>query len=173
MGSKQSGTWVWVIFATDKDGVMNRVTKERWAKMRDKIWWIAKQVDLVDEYMPVEREDISMESADYPERIIHFKTTERIMGFLVYVAQTYTVMVLYLKGIYLTLNLWKCGQDIEGWTILKLEQDNAELYDKQPPKFVKCVPWLKYDIAALIELTAKEDPLTFQYALVILRLSTW
>ena len=39
-----------------------------------------------------------------PDGMIPFKTLERVIGFLVYVAQTYTSMVQYFKGIYLTLN---------------------------------------------------------------------
>ena len=80
------------------------------------------------------------------------------MGFLVYIAQTYAPMVPYLKGIYLTLNSWRYRRDKESWKISKLDCDNAELRDEQPPKFVKCVPCLKYDITALMELTAKDDP---------------
>ena len=46
---------------------------------------------------------------------------------------------------------------MEGWAISKLDCDNANLRDKQLLKFVKCVPHLKYDIAALMKLTAKDD----------------
>ena len=40
---------------------------------------------------------------------IHFKTMERFTDFLVYIAGMYTMLVLYLKGIYLTLNSWHPG----------------------------------------------------------------
>ena len=59
-------------------------------------------------------------------------------------------MILYLKGMF--------GRNEEGWTIPKANCDDAKLRDEYPPKFVKCVPRLKCDIAALIELTAKDSP---------------
>ena len=36
--------------------------------------------------------------------------------------------------------------------------DNADLQDKQQPKYVKCVLHLKCDVVALTELTAKDGP---------------
>ena len=89
--------------------------------------------------------------------MIPFKTLERIVGFLVYVAQTYTSMVPYLKGIYLILNSWRHGQDAKEWTIPKAYW-NAELRDDQPPKYVKWVPRLKCDVVALMKVIAKEAP---------------
>ena len=67
-------------------------------------------------------------------------------------------MVPYLKGIYLTLNSWRHGQDSDGWKSLKAYCNDAELRDTQPLKYVKCVPRLKYDFVALVKLTAKEAP---------------
>ena len=59
---------------------------------------------LVDEFTPME-EEVSMEEHQMcPNGEIPFKQSEHIVGFLVYVSQTYTCMVPYLKGIYLTLN---------------------------------------------------------------------
>ena len=77
---------------------------------------------------------------DCPDGQIPFKQLERIVGFLVYVSQTYTCMVPYLKGIYLTLNSWQHGCDKEGWVIPKQLWDEMEEMDGTPPLFVKCVP---------------------------------
>ena len=67
-------------------------------------------MNFLDEYMSTEWEYILMENVSHPKGIIHFKTTEQIVGFLVNVVQTYTAMDLYLTEIYLTLNSWKYGK---------------------------------------------------------------
>ena len=36
-----------------------------------------------------------------------------------YVAQTYTLLFTYLKGIYLTLNVWRIGRDKEVWMTIE------------------------------------------------------
>ena len=38
-------------------------------------------------------------------------------GFLVYVTRTYPAMVPYLKGFHLTIEMWQCEQDAEGWKL--------------------------------------------------------
>ena len=93
-----------------------------------------------------------------PEGEIPFKQLERIVGFLVYVSQTYTCMVPYLKGIYLTLNSWRNGCDKDGWVIPKQLRDEMEELDGLPPPFVQCVTRLKYDVEALMFLTCRSDP---------------
>jgi hypothetical protein len=39
-------------------------------------------------------------------------------GFLVYVTRTYPPMIPYLKGFHLTIEMWRVGQDAEGWKLL-------------------------------------------------------
>ena len=56
-------------------------------------------MDGLDEYTSTEREGVSIDITGCPLGMINFKSTEQIVGFLVYVAQTYTSMVPYLKGI--------------------------------------------------------------------------
>jgi hypothetical protein len=36
-------------------------------------------------------------------------------GFLVYVTRTYPAMIPYLKGFHLTIEMWRCGSNAEGW----------------------------------------------------------
>ena len=74
---------------------------------------------LVDVFTTIEEEGSTGERNDCPEGEIQFKQLEHIVGFLVYVSQTYTCMVPYLKGIYLTLNSWRHGRDEDGWAIPK------------------------------------------------------
>ena len=137
---------------------MKSVTDEWWIKMRNNTWWIIEQLGEVDIYTLVEWEYVITYALDYLKGIIHFKTTEHIVGFFVYVAQTYTSMVLYLKGIYLALNSWRQGQDEDEWIIPKLQGDAANLLDEQLPNIVKFVTQLKYNIVALMEFTTKDDP---------------
>jgi len=95
---------------------------------------------------------------------LHFKSLERNVGFIVYVAMTYTSMIQYLKGIYLTLNSWRGDRNKHGWREIKkrkldLEtgQVSPEIYDL-PPTWVSAVTRLKSDVGALMELTRLEEP---------------
>ena len=45
-------------------------------------------------------------------------------GFLVYVTRTYPVMVPYLKGFHLIIEMWHGGQDADGWK-LKERDDSS------------------------------------------------
>ena len=92
---------------------------------------------------------------------IHYKTTEQLVGFIVYVAQTYTNLFPYLKGIYLTLNSWRKGRDSEGWLKLemkRLRRLNRIEPDGKPPVWVEIMPQFYTDIAALMDLTKYKDP---------------
>ena len=82
------------------------------------------------------------------------------MGFLVYVAGTYTMFTSYLKGIYLTLNSWRPGRTADGWPLPGFERDLVEVAKDHlvPPTWVTIVPRLKSDLEALLELTSYVDP---------------
>ena len=64
-------------------------------------------------------EDQSSESEWKVDR----KELERDVGFLVHVCMTYENMMPYLKGFYLTLNLWRGQRNQEGW---KADQEDWE-----------------------------------------------
>ena len=68
-----------------------------------------------DKFTPESFDNISAECHSSDVNLIHFKTTEKLVGFIVYVCQTYKYLVPYLKGIYLTLNSWRGGRDNDGW----------------------------------------------------------
>ena len=95
--------------------VTNSVTQERWEKMRNKIWWLAKQIRIVDCFTTDMFKDVLLKAECVPRDNIHYKTMESLIRFIVYVSLMYTRLTLYLKGIYLTLNSWRSGQDDEGW----------------------------------------------------------
>ena len=81
--------------------------------------------------------------SDPPKGHIHFKTAESIVGFLVYVAMTYSSLMPYLKGLYLSLNSWRKNRDNEGWKLSgkrKRETLKRVDIDSKPPVWVKTVP---------------------------------
>ena len=84
-----------------------------------------------------------------------------MVGFIVYVSQTYTSLTPYLKGIYLTLNIWRQGRNQEGWLTSEAKK-KARLGTKEPdgdpPKFVRMVPRFFTDIQVLVSLTAMDSP---------------
>jgi hypothetical protein len=82
------------------------------------------------------------------------------VGFMVYVSMTYTSLIPYLKGIYLTLNSWRPDRDKEGWKDPKFNPEvNSRKHKKEKvPKWVEVVPTLKHDLQALLELTQHAHP---------------
>ena len=104
IGSQQPGPWAGSVVSSHREVVTKSVTKERWTKVQHKIRWIASQVGLIDQYSATVDEKILPSEKAPRKGMIHFKTLEKFVGFLVYVAQTYTTFVPYLKGLYLTLN---------------------------------------------------------------------
>ena len=98
------------------------MTDERWRKTQEKIRWLGKQVGLTDEFTE-SVDPVAISEARPGVDVIHYKTTESVVGFLVYVSQTYTMMVPYLKGVYLTLNSWRKGRDKNGWMTKKARME--------------------------------------------------
>jgi hypothetical protein len=69
----------------------------------------------------------------------------------VYVAMTYTCIIPFLKGIYLTLNSWRGNQNKEGWkeTNRRKREDKrlqVPTECKNPPEWVSLVARLKLDM---------------------------
>jgi hypothetical protein len=100
---------------TDGNAVCKGVTKERWMKLQSKIRWIRKQIKLSNGFSKTDDSEMGEDSAESDESVLHFKSLEKNVGFIVYVAMTYTSMIPYLIGIYLTLNSWRRNRDKEGW----------------------------------------------------------
>ena len=85
---------------------------------------------------------------------------DSIRRFLVYVSRTYMDTNHYLKGVHLTLEIWKPYRDEEGWRlqgeVLKIAEvegkwENIEEVDK--PTLVMRFPRLKCDLIALGRIT--------------------
>ena len=122
--------------------------------------WLAQHVRLWDAHPSPEEDVPAHTNGKPPPGTIHFKTTERFVGFLVYVSGTYTMFVLYLKGIYLTLNSWRPGRTTDGWPLPGFERDLSEVvkYDLVLPIWVKIVPRLESDLETLLKLTGYKKP---------------
>lgn len=115
----------------------------------------------MDNFTSTNFDDIGTECESKITGNIHYKTTERLMRFIVYVAQTYTSIFPYLKGIYLTLNLWKKGRDSEGWLKPEakfLRRFNLVEPNGKPPAWVHIMPLFHTNIKALMELTNYKAP---------------
>jgi hypothetical protein len=159
--SQRPGAWAGATIAADTEVVTKAVTQERWEKLQHKIRWIAKQLGLTDKYTPENFDDVSPEVDRGAEGMIHFKTTEQFVGFVVYVSMTYKSLVPYLKGIYLTLNSYRPDRDEWGWGIPQKKVKGAprpNLPYEKPPEWVEVKPRLKHDMQALMELTRHDEP---------------
>jgi hypothetical protein len=145
---------------SDGDVVTKGVTQERWEKLQYKIRWIANQIGLRDKYTQDEFGRVSQGEDITPEGKIHFKTTEQFVGFIVYVSMTYTSVIPYLKGTYLTLNSWRPDRDKEGWKDPKFNPElNSRKHKREKVlRWVEVVPRLKHDLQALLELTQHAHP---------------
>ena len=116
----------------------------------------------MDKYTPNSFEDVRPGAKEAPKGFIDYKTTESFVGFIVYVAQTFTCLAPYLKGIYLTLNSYRGGRDAEGWLNPEAKlavRLGVKEPDGDPPQFVHRVPRFVIDLQALVELTALDTPL--------------
>jgi hypothetical protein len=132
-------------------------------KLQSKIRWIGKQLELDDDYPKKADGDMGESDLESIKSSLHFKSLESNVGFIVYVAMTYTLMIPYLKGIYLTLNLWMDNRNEEGWKEFRKRKQECnpeeEVIEREnPPDWVSPVPRLKTDIKALMEFSCLEDP---------------
>ena len=163
-----SGAWAGaVVHITDEHGVIVLTSQDKWDRLKGIVAkWIAR-LEAGEEMLP------------HSEML-----SDR--GFLVYVTQPYPALVPYLKGIHLTLEMWRGGRDEEGWKLkpspaspAPTEEDDwefvaeeaahedAALLDEKtvaPPPvgpasgLTKAVPRLAEDLKALRELTDSAKP---------------
>jgi hypothetical protein len=135
--------------STGKDGVSVSVSsQERWDKAKEMIKATKDEIKADD---------------DWSRR----KDLESRRGFLLYLTQTYPVMVPYLKGVHLIIDGWRKGRDSEGLKCLgreaRKEMKKGTYEDPatppKAPKRVKAKPRLKgYDVPALTKLFESEAP---------------
>ena len=178
-GSQCPGAWIGSVVFTDQNCTHSFLSQKCWSKARELIVWLS------DQYKKYGGFD--------------FTPFGSARGFLVYVSFTYNCVIPFLKGIHLTADAWRPGQDSEGWKIWKAttrpppilasaplpddmhhylenlsnepdDEDVAEKFwdewnhfddpdfvdsfqtsvlEQKPPQFLKAVPWVHFDLAAL------------------------
>ena len=138
--SQNAGAWAGSIVRTNDTEVGILVSEERWTKTRQ---MIRKWVDKLrkDQYQKLDLKEL---------------VSDR--GFLIYVTRTYKPMVLYLKGIHLTIDGWRKNRDTDGWkhiTRYLAGEDTSPFLESEDeyPDFVCPVPRLRSDLEALVKLT--------------------
>lgn len=97
----QAGAWTGTIFKISKESITKSVSREKWEKGRSMVRHLWELVS----------------NGDISRPILDRKTLERETGFLNHLSMTFEVMTPYLKGFYLTLNLWRQGRDAEDWKV--------------------------------------------------------
>jgi hypothetical protein len=101
----KAGDWADTVIHTNMYQVCVKVTQRRWDKTRKMvrdIWY-----DFIDRRKEVLSEVMGEDSAGG----LDHKQLELRQGFLVYLAQVYPSLVPYLKGIHLTLDVWRSGRN--------------------------------------------------------------
>ena len=94
-----SGAWAGaVVHITEEHGVIVLTSQDKWDRLKAIIAKWSSRLDAGEDMLP------------HAELL-----SDR--GFLVYVTQPYPAMVPYLKGIHLTLEMWRGGRDAEGWKL--------------------------------------------------------
>jgi hypothetical protein len=134
----------------DETGVYKLVTEVRWEKTRRKIRWFASYLGLVPK--DDDNEQLEKDRKACPWGHLPHKTAESYQGFLVYVSQTYSVMVPYLKGIQMTIDSWRPHRDADGWKNTSTVEARCETAEQEkPPRSVKTVLRLKQDLEVLLD----------------------
>jgi len=143
--SKHAGVWAGSVVFADEKGVGVNCTQEKWEKTKAYLSVINAEMKVND--------------------VLHHKTLERQRGFLIYVTRTYPIMVLYLKGIHLTLDSWRTGRDSEGWRMTMSELHHhfgeSDIVDNAPsgaPEYVYPATRLEADITTLLIMTSDSTP---------------
>ena len=146
--SQQPGAWAGLLITASQAGVGVLVSVERWRRTQEIISSIEDE----------------MSAGPF---LLH-KPLERARGFLVYIARTYPTMIVpYLKGIHLTLEMWQGNQDANGWKHVGAWEwefmavnDEAAVHPTVAPVKVQAAGRLGADIQALVSLTSMEFPPT-------------
>ena len=114
--SQTPGAWAATVVSTVDGVVMKFITQEAWNKAKARVKYLAyyagcdvnkNEVDFsLEEELKLKPKGIGL--------YIH-KIAEKYRGYLIHIAATYEAIVPYLKGLHLTLDVWREGRDDEGW----------------------------------------------------------
>ena len=163
--SKSPGAWAGSVQHVSENAVSKAVTQEKWDKART----IIKRYTEGFQHSPTPA--------------FSHKQMQRDVGFLVHVAMTFSSLMPFLKGFYLTMNAWRGGRNKDGWKLSSKEwiaqlqpklsdadvdtlcgftegdeQDSNGNHHDNPPKTVHPVPRLRTDVKAIATLLGTEKP---------------
>jgi hypothetical protein len=85
-----------LVLQTDKGQVCLLVSKDKWEKTRTLLAEV--------------RELLTLQPLTLPQ-----KRLEQIRGYLVHIAQTYSMFASYLLGLHMTIDFWRPNQDQDEW----------------------------------------------------------
>ena len=94
--SKEPGAWAGAMCLSKPDGLYVTCTKAKWEKAKAMVTHWRSAV------------------AESKGKVLDAKKMEQDVGFLVHISRTFPAIFPYLKGFYLTLNLWRKGRTDEG-----------------------------------------------------------
>ena len=150
--SQKSGACIGAVFRSDDEVIGILISQEKWNKVKS---IIAKWMEVLKE----------------PNALLNRKDLERDRGFLVHISMAYPTFTPYLKGLHLTLEMWRPDRDPEGWKLPKNDwarlqvhfvehgMDPIQLPDySDAPDLVERAPRLEKDLLALETLTRDVTP---------------
>jgi hypothetical protein len=140
-GSRRPGAWAGSIVEATNHGVYITVSQEKLEKSQRYIG------EALGELLGLRDDSLD------------FKSLESKRGFLIYVTRTYPSMVPYLKGMHLTLDLWRPNRDEEGWKLPSRDQKCFGHESQGPPnRVIRARRW-RADLEALKTLFGSATPL--------------
>ena len=96
--ARNAGAWVGTIFRSDKETIGILASQEKWDRGKAIIeQWLTH---LIVEMAMLNRKELECDR-----------------GFMVHLSQVYPALVPYLKGIHLTLEMWRLNRDSHGWKL--------------------------------------------------------
>ena len=151
--SQRTGAWIGAIFRSDDSNIGILTSQEKWDRAKG---IIAKWKDTL------------LDKGCYLNR----KELEKDRGFLVHLRMVYPSITPYLKGLHLTLEMWRPDRDSQGWKLPRNDWARLQAhliekgYDaeavpssyKDAPELVKRAPRLEKDIVALEALLKDDHP---------------
>ncbi|KAL7569426.1 hypothetical protein ACA910_009612 [Epithemia clementina (nom. ined.)] len=137
---QRPGAWAGVVCGTRPSRLYVSVTQEKWDKTKQEIQ------HLMEEVQHAQGKGLG--------HMLH-KVLEQVAGFLYHVARAVPTIKIYLAGVYATLNTWRPDRDEDSW---KIGQFKVEYDSSAPPKKVRMVKQMIFDVQALNKLTSSPMP---------------
>ena len=143
--TQRPGAWAGAVCGTAPDRPFISVTQEKWEKTQREISRLRSEID-------------GIESAT-PRGTVQRKVLEEVAGFINHVGRAYPTLLLYLNGVYATINVWRPDRDEDGWKVNHHETNSRYSGSyKDAPARVRLVKRMTFDVQAMESLTAAKHP---------------